>query len=202
MANEDPPSPHQATTVFISYTQDPIYPPPPEPENAAKEREIHRHAIRRLAEYLTHLGVKCTYDQLFEADPPDYWPLWVEQQVKESNYVLMVCSSSYCYYLTNRNPERVLGYSDRPLSEEGRVTYSLMMKNLRKFIPVFVNQPRCRDFVPIALQGSSIYELCEPFCLNDDKHGPMEMLYARLTSQNPYKPPAVGRVQKLTAPKC
>lgn len=202
MAEEDADGPRQSTSVFISYTQDPIHPPPPEPEYAAEERLSQRRSVRELADFLTRLGVKCTYDQLFEAEPPDDWPLWVEQQVKQSDFVLMVCSSSYCYYLTNRDPERVAGYSDRPLSEEGRVTYSLMMKNLRKFIPVFVNQRRCPDFVPVALQGSSIYELCEPFSLDLSRHGPMEMLYARLTSQNPYKPPAMGQVQKLKAPKC
>lgn len=195
-------SPAQPISVFISYTHDPIYPPPPEPAKAADERENHCRAVRELADFFTQLGINCVYDQLYEANPPDDWPLWVEQQVKDSDFVLMVCCSSYCHYLTNRNPEKVVGYSERPLSEEGRVTYSLMMKNIRRFIPVFVNQPKCSAFVPVVLQGSSIYELHEPFQLSRTKHGSLEMLYARLTSQNPYKPPAIGRVQKLSAPKC
>jgi hypothetical protein len=199
--DEGPKTPQKKTRVFISYTQDPTYPPPSEPKDAAKERDNHRNAVRQLAESLTHLGVKCKYDQLKEANPPDHWPLWVEKQVNNSDFVLMVCSSSYCFHLTNRDPKKVVEYSDRPLSEEGQVTYNLMLKNLRKFIPVFVNQPRCRKYVPVALQGSSIYELSEPFCVSVDKHGPMEMLYARLTSQNPYRPPTLGKVQKLTTPR-
>ena len=65
--------------VFISYTHD---------------SQEHDDRVLALANRLRDEGVEATLDQYEEA-PPEGWTLWMERQIKQSNFTLMVCTETY-----------------------------------------------------------------------------------------------------------
>jgi hypothetical protein len=65
--------------VFISYSHD-------SPE--------HKDQVRALAERLLSDGVEVILDQ-YEADsPPEGWPRWMDRQITDADYVVLVCTET------------------------------------------------------------------------------------------------------------
>src|ERR1700719_541928 len=65
--------------VLISYSHD-------SPEHAQRVLEL---ANRFRAE-----GIDCMIDQ-YVVVPEEGWPLWMERQIRDSNFVLMICTETY-----------------------------------------------------------------------------------------------------------
>ena len=74
--------------VLISYSHD-------SPE--------HKDRVLVLSNRLRGEGIDCTIDQYLLV-PPEGWPRWMEKQIRESDFVLMVCTETYY--------RRVLGQPD------------------------------------------------------------------------------------------
>jgi hypothetical protein len=70
------PSPNR---TFLSYSHD-------SPE--------HRQWVLELANRLRTDGVDCWIDR-FDPAPPDGWPRWMERQLKQANFVVLVCTETY-----------------------------------------------------------------------------------------------------------
>jgi hypothetical protein len=89
--------------VLISYSHD-------SPE--------HRDRVLVLSKRLREEGVDCTIEQYLQV-PPEGWPRWMEKQIRESDFVLMVCTEAYY--------RRVLGEEDpgrgRGVRWEGHLVY-------------------------------------------------------------------------------
>jgi tetratricopeptide (TPR) repeat protein len=109
--------------VFISYSHD---------------SPAHSERIWRLAERLRDGGVECTIDQ-YEPFPAEGWPLWMDRQVEEADFVLVVCTPTYYRKAKGKEPpgvghgvkfESVLIYQD---------LYDAAMRN-KKFIPVLFEE--------------------------------------------------------------
>jgi TIR domain-containing protein len=94
----------------------------------------HAERVFELANRLRGDGIDCTIDQ-YVLVPEQGWPHWMEQQIRESNFVLMVCTKTYY--------ERVVGKASpgqrRGVRWEGRLIYGAIyqaeMVNT-KFIPI------------------------------------------------------------------
>lgn len=96
-----------APQVFISYTHDPSDPSVSMSAfERGKKKEEHRLYVYLLSQYLREHGVDCTIDQYVEDDPPHNWGQWMEEKVKESDHVIMVCSPAYCQYISGRGESR------------------------------------------------------------------------------------------------
>lgn len=65
--------------VFISYSQD---------------SGAHRAKVRALADRLVGDGVDCVLDQ-YEPHPKEPWPRWMERQVEDADFVLVVCTETH-----------------------------------------------------------------------------------------------------------
>ena len=137
----------------------------------------HRACVKRLAEYLKSVGVAVSYDQHWEGQQISNQLQHYEQQIADSDFVLLIITPSVKYYLEN----------DAPKEEEILFTehflYNLM--TIKKpdgtnFIPVFLNKRKDVSLVPTSLASSTSYELIEPF---DIHRGDMYDLYALLTNQ-------------------
>ena len=74
--------------VLISYSHD-------SPE--------HRDRVLVLSKRLRKDGIDCTIDQ-YVVVPPEGWPRWMEKQIRNSDFVLIVCTETYY--------RRVLGEED------------------------------------------------------------------------------------------
>ena len=69
----------QAPRVFLSYSDD----------SAA-----HAERVLELAQWLRGHGIDARIDQ-FEDSPEQGWPRWIYAQIRESDFVLVVCTRDY-----------------------------------------------------------------------------------------------------------
>lgn len=65
--------------VFISYSHD---------------SEEHKRRVRGLADQLCKSGIDCIIDQYEEA-PYQGWPRWMEMNLEQSDFILVVCTHGY-----------------------------------------------------------------------------------------------------------
>jgi TIR domain len=94
--------------VLISYSHD-------SPE--------HKDRVLVLSNRLRGEGIDCTIDQYLLV-PPEGWPRWMEKQIRESDFVLMVCTETYY--------RRVLGQPDPDRGGRGFFTDLRSGCNLQK----------------------------------------------------------------------
>src|SRR4051812_45440339 len=65
--------------VFISYSHD------------SKE---HKERVLRLAKWLENDGIDCYLDR-YEMSPPEGWPRWMRKQIRQADFVLVICTKTY-----------------------------------------------------------------------------------------------------------
>jgi hypothetical protein len=163
--------PTDAVRVFISYSHD-------SPE--------HERRTFDLADKLRSEGVDCELDQ-FEPAPPEGWQRWMAQQVREADYVLVVCTASYHRRVTGREREGVgLG----AIWEGGLITQELYDNGGRndKFIPVVFNAGDTKE-IPAFLKQTTYYDIADP--------SQYDALYRRLTAQPRIVRRPLGPVRRL-----
>jgi hypothetical protein len=156
--------------VFISYSH---------------ESTEHEGLVLALSKRLREDGgVNAVVDQ-YESSPDEGWPAWMERQIREADFVLVVCTETYRHRV--EHPEELP--KGRGVIWESRLIYDHLyhggMVN-RKFVPVFFNGAS-PDNIPVPLRGSTHY------CLYDD----YEALYRRLTKQPIITRPRMGRLKRL-----
>ena len=155
----------ETPTVFISYSLD---------------SEEHQDRVLRLSDRLRIDGVSTVLDQ-YVSPPPQNWPEWMDEQLEQCKFVLMVLTEQYCRKAKAKNPSGVRWESVLIQNQQyARPT------PYGRFIPVFFDTPT-PELIPTALIGSSWYVL-------DEKY---DSLYAHLTSQPRADPPPVGRVRSI-----
>jgi hypothetical protein len=69
----------QPITLFTSYSHD---------------SAEHERRVLTLSDRLRNDGVDANLDR-YESAPPDGWPFWMERQIRDSRFVLVVCSATY-----------------------------------------------------------------------------------------------------------
>lgn len=157
--------------VLISYSHD-------SPEHADR--------VRELSDRLRADGIDCILDQ-YEVSPPEGWPRWMDRQIRDADFVLMICTETYY--------RRVMG-EEKPgiglgVRWEGHLIYQHLsnagMLNTT-FIPVLLESGEFKH-IPTPLQGVAHY-----FAETEEGY---EDLYRRLTNQPEHVKPALGEVRKL-----
>ena len=78
-------------TVFVSYSHD---------------SRAHEHRVHEFVDRLREEGVDCNFD-VYEEAPPEGWPAWMDRQIRESDYVLVVCTEVYNRRVTGREAQGV-----------------------------------------------------------------------------------------------
>jgi hypothetical protein len=95
--------------VFISY---------------AHESEAHNERVFELSERLRSEGVDCYIDQ-YEVSPPDGWPRWSRNQIRQADFVLVACALRLMEGASkDRNqeePEQVLSGRERLLPRNSTI---------------------------------------------------------------------------------
>ena len=70
-----------SVSVFIRYSHD---------------SESHRERVLSLSDRLITEGIDCEIDRYVEGESPERgWPVWMEEKLRTSDYVLVVCSENY-----------------------------------------------------------------------------------------------------------
>ena len=146
------------TTVFISYSHD---------------SDDHRKRVRALADGLRGRGIDATID-LYEPNPPEGWPLWMERHLRDSRFILVVCTQTYYRRFTAQEKDG----EGKGVRWEAMLARNFIYGNLarnERFIPVVFSETDGK-YVPEVLQGFTVYNLSHSRDYED--------LCRRLTGEN------------------
>lgn len=157
--------------VFISYSHD-------SPE--------HADWVLGLSNRLLGDGIDCILDQ-YEEWPPTGWPRWMTARIKESDFVLMVCTEPY-YRRVMGEEKAGVGLGVR---WEGNLVYNELYAGgtvNHKFLPL-IPIGGSAQHVPDPLQGFPRFSV-------HTEDGYRE-LYRRLTLQRSVEKPVLGKLKTL-----
>ncbi len=158
-------------TVFISYSHD---------------STEHADRVLAFADRLVGDGIDCILDQ-YEPNPPEGWPRWMDRHIRTCDFVVMVCTETYC--------RRVNGEEEPGTGQGVRWEGNLIYQHIynvdtvnSRFIPVLLESGKAEN-IPLPLQGTSRYRV--------DTEAGYEALYRRLTNQPSTPRPQPGRLREL-----
>lgn len=154
--------------VFISYSH----------QNAEYENKILNFANKLRSE-----GIDANVD-LYEEAPAEGWPRWMENQIRNSDFVLVVSSKSYynkCY-----SPQKGKGISWE-VNMVYQQIYDSNSENI-KFVPVFFDENDA-DFILTPLKPFTYYNISS----KED----YEKLYWRLRGITKVQKPKLGKLRPL-----
>lgn len=158
--------------VFISYSYD------------SKE---HRDFVRGISDRMRAKdGLDCQIDQYVNGSPPEGWLRWMETQIEQADFVLLVCTPNYLKRY--RGEEREGG---RGVTFEGVVISQVLYDHYyhsTKFIPVIPENGN-PDHVPIPLKAYSCYSLPVDY----------DKLCRVLTGQPEHVAPPLGSIRSMPA---
>ena len=165
-----------APRVFISYSHD---------------SEEHADRVLALADALCDGGIDVILDRYVHPAPAEGWPLWMERNLDEAKFVLMVCTEIYA--------RRVMGPAEpgKGLGGlwEGRLIYNRIAYGEPggiRFIPILLPGAE-PTHIPAPVRGHNHYRLAI-FDFTDPAY---EALYRHLTGQPATARPGLGRIKIL-----
>jgi hypothetical protein len=158
-----------APKVFLSYSHD---------------STEHDERVLALADDLRAGGLDVRLDQYVD-NPAEGWPRWMERQVVECDFVLLVCTPTY---------RRRFNREDTSEGGKGAKWEGMMLEQLlyeaqarnQKLVPVLFEGGKEED-VPLVLRAYTRYRLL----------GEYEKLYRRLTGQQEITAPPIGAIRPM-----
>jgi tetratricopeptide (TPR) repeat protein len=123
-------------TALISYSHD-------SPE--------HERAVLALCNRLRSRGIDTFVDQFLTGAPSEGWPLWMERQIEQRDFTLMVCTESYQRRFMETEADGV----GRGVVWEARILRNLLYEDARRhgrIIPVLLRSENAA-FVPTVFRG-------------------------------------------------
>ena len=135
-ASHDPRQP----TAFITY---------------AKEGQEHHERVLGLAIMLRSDGVDCEIDS-FQISPPEGWPLWMQRQIQQPDFVIAVCTETYARRFSGNE---TFG-KGKGATWEGRLIQQSLYdagENCR-IIPIVFDRADV-DHIPLVLKSATYYDL-------------------------------------------
>ena len=164
-----PPSRGHRPTAFICY---------------AHETHSHNQQVTNLTLRLRADGVDCSAD-IFEVSPPEGWQRWMLRQVKDSDFVIVVCTATHARHIA-ASPTSTAGRGVR--WEDGAILQCLYNEGEnRRFIPVVFYKTELHH-IPQALKSATYYDL--------STHNGYVALHRGLTNQPQVEKPPVGEPTK------
>lgn len=157
--------------VFISYCQESV-------EFSDKVLEFSNR--------LRDEGIDAILDQ-YEESPKEGWPRWMENSIRDSQFVLVVCTQEYL----NRLSGKVAKGVGRGAKWESNIIYQHLYNDdtlNERFIPIAFQRADL-DFIPVPLQGTTHYDISNPTRY--------ERLYWRLRGVSLAQKPELGQLRPL-----
>ena len=144
--------------------------------------------VFELSERLRGDGVDAVIDQ-YEPTPPEGWPRWMDTQIREAEFILMVCTAAYYRRVIGREAPGV----GRGVAWEGNLIYNSLYENGAtdaRFIPVLFGAGD-GPFIPDPARGFTHYVLPADY----------ERLYRHLTDQPAVRKRPLGPIKPLPTRK-
>lgn len=144
----------------------------------------NEHAISRFVRFLQKYGVPVAYDQLLWDTSADNALKWLNQQIEQSRYIILIITPSLIRFLSADE----LPPTEREMIFTGRILFNLLHSSEyeNKLLPVFLNQPKDTRLLPLPLKNAvHMYEVHERFFEQDLRaiDSDLQRLYRLLTSQ-------------------
>jgi hypothetical protein len=159
--------------IFTSYSHD------------SPEHEEH---VLALSNRLRSDGVDANLDQ-YESAPAEGWPFWMEHQIRDADFVLVVCSATYLRRVEGKEePSKGQGIVWEINSIYNRLYSAKLVSD--KFIPVLL-EGTSPDDIPLPLKGFTHYRA--------DTAAGYDALYRRLINQPLVNKPPLGKLRSLPA---
>lgn len=157
--------------VFISYSHDSLE---------------HENRVLELSDRLREDGIDANIDQ-YQSAPPEGWQLWMEKEIRDSQFVLLVCTETY---LRRVMKEEEQGKGLGVIWESTIAIQHLYNAGVvnKKFIPIVFGRENTTH-IPISLQPTTYYDV-------STEQG-YASLYRRLTNQPYTTKPVLGAKKKL-----
>lgn len=130
-------SAHEHPTALISYSHD------------SPEHETH---VLGFCNRLRERGVDTVVDQFLPGAPSEGWPLWMERQIEQRDFTVMVCTETY----QRRFMENEAVGIGRGVVWEARILRNLLYEDSERhgrIIPVLFAS-EARNFVPTVFRGN------------------------------------------------
>ncbi len=157
--------------VFISYSHD---------------SPRHSSRVLELANRLRREGVEAWIDQ-FDPHPAEGWQRWMQKQIERADFILMVCTPTYCHRFEGKEPSG----RGRGVSWEGQLLNQLIYEasgRNDRVIPVTFDAED-EAAILLAMRSYARYTLPDGY----------EQLYRRLTNQPEVRPARLSDVVQLPA---
>jgi tetratricopeptide (TPR) repeat protein len=142
--------------------------------------------VLALADRLRQAGIDAILDQ-YETAPPEGWPKWMDRQIEEADFVLIVCTETYF----NR-----VGGKAKPGIGRG-----VKWESLLAYQDIYDNDSLNAKYIPVLLDGVDESHIPRPlratdrYLLADAQE--YEKLYRRITGQPLVVKPELGTIQSL-----
>ena len=155
-------------------------------ERVGRQNEL----VHRFAQFLDSHKIAVAYEGLLLDRPVDSYMRWFQEQMKDSDYILLIVTDSLSEFLSKNPPEE----KERIFSGNFLHNYvhlSPSSPERRPILPIFIHRKRKLDLLPDALRASSTYEIKyrEHPPHFDVQEPELDRLYALLTRQDRIQPP-------------
>ena len=201
--------------IFIAYPHNPfpytqidpayyrqLYPDQPDhvlqqlvARHAGQQEELirqHMSKVHSLAQFLQQAGIAVSYDQLLFDVGSDNIMRWCQEQIEDSDCVILIVTSSFKEFLDGDvPPEREHIFVGNYLSN------FVHNPGSKQLLPVFLDQPISAQLIPKCLEMCRLYSVYTLPNVALGRGDDLEALYALLTKQDRYAPPAPSGVIKL-----
>ena len=170
-----------APKAFISYSHDSIQ---------SEDRVLN------MANRLREEGIDAMIDQYLEGGPRTGIARWTEQQIRDSNFVLIVCNKSYLDRIEQNAAAEDTAYGGRGVVWEANIIYNLLYAtrgDTTKFVPVLFDRSEAR-YIPTPLKGLKHYVLES----DDDYNALVRHFYGIPRSRKPEL--VLGKCNHATVP--
>jgi hypothetical protein len=149
--------------------------------------------IHSLAVFLQQAGIAVSYDQLLLDVGSDNIMRWCQEQIEDADFVILIITNSFREFLDGDVPP-----------EKEHLFVGNYLSNFvhnpprgKQLLPVFFDQPVNSQLIPKCLEMCRLYSVYTLPSLALGRGDDLETLYALLTKQDRYAPPAPSGVIKL-----
>ena len=139
--------------------------------NISKQRNL----VQMFAEFLQCVGITVSYGQQLDDMPVKSKLQWMQDEIKNSDYVIFIITPSFNEFMNNPPQEEIFF--------QGSYLRNLV-DNLEKradgssvnMVCVFLDTPICLDHVPTALRSGHNISVALPFFLNSQREDGLNQL--------------------------
>ena len=149
--------------------------------------KAHESNVCNFVHFLQRSHIAVAYDQLLSDVGCDNVMKWCQEQIEDSDIVILIVTESFNEFLNGDvPPEKEQLFVGNYLSNFVNNPHGKLL------LPVFIDRPTNSQLIPKCLEMSRLYSIHYPFDERTMSYrgDNLEALYALLTKQDRYTPPA------------